>query len=155
MRRDYEINGINKINERKKIFVYLGFFVFFVILIKSVTAKQEISYKQVDAIFQEKCIICHSHTLRQNGLNLESFDSLIAGGKRGAAIIAGKSSESLLLKFVNGTMKPRMPLGDELSAEEIGVIKAWIDAGAKGPGSAPSTAAAVEPVKPEKTGLPE
>ncbi len=157
MKRDYEKYEISEIYEKRKIFVCLVYFVFFVILLKSVSAQQEISYKQVDAIFQEKCIICHSHTLRQSGLNLESFDSLIAGGKRGAPVIAGKSGESLLLKFVNGTMKPRMPLGDELSAEEIGVIKAWIDTGAKGPGSTPSTGAgaAVEPVKPEKAGLPE
>ena len=120
---------------------------------QSVAAQQEISYKQVDAIIQEKCIICHSHTLRQSGLNLESFDSLMAGGKRGAAVIAGKSGESLLLKFVNGTLKPRMPLGDELSAEEIGLIKAWIDAGAKGPGANPSTEAAGAPAG--KAALPD
>src|SRR5262245_38205472 len=135
------------------IFVCLVYSVCFVISLLSVTAQQEISYKQVAAIFQDRCIVCHSHTVRQSGLNLESFDSLMAGGKRGAAVIAGKSGESLLLKFVNGTMKPRMPLGDELSAEEIGLIKAWIDAGANGPGANPSTGAAGSPAG--KAALPE
>src|SRR5262245_33910010 len=152
MKRDYEKYEINEINERSKIFVCFVYFVYFVISLHSVTAQQEISYKQVDAIFQEKCIICHSHTLRQSGLNLESFDSLMSGGKRGAPVIPGKSGESLLLKYVNGTLKPRMPLGDEPSDEEIGVIKAWIDTGAKGPGANPSTGA-VEPGK--KAALPE
>jgi WD40 repeat protein len=124
--------------------------------------QQEISYKQVDAILQDKCVVCHGHTTRQSGLNLESFDSLMAGGKRGAPVIANKSGESLLVKYIDGTLKPRMPLGDELSAEEIGVIKAWIDAGAKGPGGASVTEASkpvvgppAEPAKSDKTGLPD
>jgi WD40 repeat protein/mono/diheme cytochrome c family protein len=114
-------------------------------------AQQEANYKQVEAIFQSKCVVCHGHTTRQGGLNLESFDSLMAGGKRGAPVIAGKSGESLLVKYIDGTLKPRMPLGDELSVEEVAVIKAWIDAGAKDPGAG----SPVEPIKAEKSGLPE
>jgi WD40 repeat protein/mono/diheme cytochrome c family protein len=128
------------------------------------TSQEKVSYDRVDAIFQNKCIACHGHTTRQSGLDLASFESLMAGGKRGAPINPGKSGESLLVKFVDGTLKPRMPLGDELDAEEIGVIKAWIDAGAKAPapGGASATAASnhavgspIEPAKSDKTSLPE
>lgn len=89
--------------------------------------------KQIEPILQEKCIVCHNHTTRKGDLNLESYEALKSGGKRGAAFIPGKSAESLLVKMIEGTLKPRMPLGDELSAEEIKSIKAWIDAGAPGP----------------------
>ena len=89
------------------------------------------TFKTVDAILQEKCIACHNHTTRKADLNLESFSAMMNGGKRGVPIIAGNSSESLLYKFIEGTMKPRMPLGDQLSAAEIKTIKDWIDAGAK------------------------
>lgn len=120
----------------------------------SVAASQEaVSYSRVDAIFQSKCVACHGHTTRQSGLNLESFDSLMAGGKRGAAITPGKSGESLLVKYIDGTLNPRMPLGDELSAEEIGAIKAWIDAGAKGPGGAAAPTAEAPKTEAE-AGLP-
>jgi len=120
----------------------------------SAAASQEApSYSRVDAIFQSKCVACHGHTTRQSGLNLESFDSLMAGGKRGAAITPGKSGESLLVKYIDGTLKPRMPLGDELGAEEIGAIKAWIDAGAKGPGGAAAPTAEA-PKTEAKAGLP-
>jgi WD40 repeat protein len=132
--------------------------IFAALLTFSAAASQEkASYERVDAIFQSKCVACHGHTTRQSGLNLESFDALVAGGKRGAAVIPGNSGESLLMKFVDGTLKPRMPFGDELSAGEIGVIKAWIDAGAKGPAGAsiPAIGAAPEPAKSEKAGLPE
>ena len=105
------------------------------------SSQEAASYSRVDAIFQSKCVACHDHTTRQSGLNLEGFDGLMTGGKRGASVTPGKSGESLLMKYIDGTLKPRMPLGDELSAEEIGAIKAWIDAGAKGPGGAAAPAA--------------
>src|SRR5262249_42122418 len=125
------------------------------LLTLSVAVSQEApGYSRVGAIFQSKCVACHDHTTRQSGLSLESFDSLMAGGKRGAAITPGKSGESLLVKYIDGTLKPRMPLGDELGAEEIGAIKAWIDTAAKGPGVA--TAPTAESPKTEaQAGLPD
>lgn len=101
--------------------------------------------RQIAPIFQEKCIACHSHTIRKGELNLESYETLMSGGKRGAAIIHGKSGESLLVKMIEGSVKPQMPLGDELSAEEIKTIKAWIDAGALKSDSAKAEPAPVEP----------
>lgn len=105
----------------------------------SVTAQPQITYqKTIEPIWMEKCVACHSHTARQGGLNVESYAALMNGGKRGAAIVPGKSGESLLVKMLEGTVKPQMPLGDQLSADEIKTIKAWIDAGAPGPdGSSP------------------
>jgi WD40 repeat protein/mono/diheme cytochrome c family protein len=94
-------------------------------------AQENASYQAVDAIIQEKCIACHNHTTRKGELNLENFTALINGGKRGVPVIPGQASESLLVKYIEGTMQPRMPLGDQLSAAEIKIIKAWIDAGAK------------------------
>jgi WD40 repeat protein len=89
--------------------------------------------KQIEPILRENCAACHNHTTRKGELNLESYESLKAGGRRGTPILPGKSAESLLVKMIEGTVKPRMPLGDELSADEIKIIKAWIDAGAHGP----------------------
>jgi len=93
--------------------------------------QEQISYaRQISPLLQEKCIACHNHTDRQGGLNLESFEALMSGGKSGQVIIPGKSAESRLARMIDGTLKPRMPLGDELSQEEIRLIKAWIDRGA-------------------------
>ena len=103
--------------------------------ITTAIAQDKPSYKAVDAILQDKCIACHNHTTRKGDLNLEDFAALMNGGKRGAPVIAGKASESLLVKYIEGTMKPRMPLGDQLSAEEIKTIRDWIDAGAKSDGA--------------------
>jgi uncharacterized protein with WD repeat len=92
--------------------------------------------KRVEPIFLEKCVACHNHTVRQGGLNLESYEALMNGGKHGPSVAPGKSSESRLVKMIEGSIQPRMPLGDTLTAEEIGIIKAWIDAGAPGPSGA-------------------
>ncbi len=113
--------------------------------------------RQIAPIFQEKCVACHSHITRKGELNLESYESLMSGGKRGAAVVPGKSGESLLVKMIEGSVKPRMPIGDELSAEEIKTIKDWIDAGALKPDSAkaepttsePKATAAIPDIKPK------
>ena len=105
------------------------------VALMTTTALGQTQYQAVDAIIQDKCIVCHNHTTRKGDLNLESYATLMNGGKRGAPVVAGKSAESLLIKFLEGTQQPRMPLGDQLSAVEIKAIKDWIDAGAKGDGA--------------------
>ncbi len=95
------------------------------------TTQPDVSYQRhIAPLFADKCAACHNHTTRKGGLNLESYASMMNGGQRGAPIIAGKSSESLLVKYVEGTLKPQMPIGDKLSDAEIALIKRWIDSGA-------------------------
>jgi WD40 repeat protein len=97
-------------------------------------AQNPISYTgDIEPIFREKCSVCHNHTVRQGGLNLESYSSLMNGGQSGVVIVPGQSAESRLVKMIEGIIKPRMPVGDQLSAGEIKIIKDWIDAGAPGP----------------------
>jgi DNA-binding beta-propeller fold protein YncE len=97
----------------------------------ALSPQEQISYaRQITPLLQEKCIPCHNHTVRQGGLNLESFEALMSGGKSGQIVIPGKSAESRLAGMIDGRLKPRMPLGDELSQSEISLIKAWIDRGA-------------------------
>jgi WD40 repeat protein len=95
-------------------------------------AQQELlSYERhIAPLFAEKCAACHNHTTRQGGLNLESYVALRSGGNRGDAIAPGKSAESLLVKYLEGTLKPQMPFGDKLAAADITRIKRWIDDGA-------------------------
>ncbi len=134
--------------------VFILFFLLALVVSAGVSAFSQTTqsgFKSVEAIFQEKCVACHNHTTRKGELNLESYESLMAGGKRGAAVLPGKSGDSLLVKMIEGSVKPRMPLGDELSAAEIKLIKAWIDAGASGTNAA---AGPVEPTIPTRA-LPD
>ena len=81
--------------------------------------------KDVLPIFEKSCLQCHSGASAQGELHLDRLESMLAGGKSGPALVPGASDRSLLVsKLVSGAMPP----GDvNLSQEEIGAIRLWID----------------------------
>ena len=101
----------------------------------------ETSYEPIDALFQKHCLDCHSAQDAEGQLILDSYDLLMKGGESGAAVVPGKSAESILVKSVEGSFEKDgkrviMPPGSKrkkLDSDEIALLKAWIDAGAKGP----------------------
>ena len=97
-------------------------------------------YSTVEPIITKHCLDCHAAQDPEADLVMESFDTLITGGKSGKVIVPGKSAESLLVQMIEGNVeregkKRIMPPGKrkKLEPSEIAVVKAWIDAGAKGP----------------------
>lgn len=76
-------------------------------------------------IFQANCSGCHGAS---GGLNLASYDTLMAGGRRGAVIVPGDAESSRLVQYVESGRMP--PSGNRLSNEEIQTIKDWVNAGA-------------------------
>src|SRR5438874_7582754 len=61
---------------------------------------EPVSYAQEIAdILDAKCVGCHSGALSESKLNIEDVPGMLKGGKRGAAIVAGKADESLLFKL--------------------------------------------------------
>ncbi len=98
--------------------------------------KEAVTYeKDIEPIMVNKCHFCHTGTLKEGKLDMASYESLMKGGKRGAAVVPGKSADSLVVKFAGRTDKPIMPPKNEepLSPEELALIKLWIDQGAKAP----------------------
>ena len=83
-------------------------------------------------IFRDNCLACHSAQTKMGQLVMESYDGLMLGGKSGPAVTAGDAESSLLVRMIEGRSQPKMPFGGELPPQNIAVIKAWIDAGAKG-----------------------
>jgi hypothetical protein len=78
----------------------------------------------VGPLLTTKCTGCHGD-LATGGLNMLTYASLMEGGANGPVIVPGDSANSLLYKvqsagghFAN------------LTAEELEIIKQWIDAGA-------------------------
>ena len=97
-------------------------------------------YVAVDAIFTAHCLDCHGSKDPDGELVLENYQTLLKGGEAGAVILPHKSADSLLVKMVEGKFekagkKKIMPPGkrEKLTADQIAVIKAWIDAGAPAP----------------------
>jgi uncharacterized membrane protein len=88
----------------------------------------------INPVFDSNCVTCHGATKTSGGLRLDSFDSLMKGGKDGSVIIAGNPEKSLLLQRVTlpSDHKQFMPAEGRppLRPEEIKWIKAWIQQGA-------------------------
>lgn len=97
------------------------------------------SYRAVTSILQQKCLACHSSDAKMGGFVMASYQTLMKGGKHGPEIIPGNSAKSRLILMVEGDVQPRMPFGgNPLAAADIATLKAWIDAGAKGPAAGES-----------------
>ncbi len=90
---------------------------------------------QIAPIFRKYCTGCHNAGEAEGGLVLESYETLLKGGKRGAAIVAKGADRSRLVAMLTGKAEPAMPPegSEPPKAEEIALLKAWIDAGAAGP----------------------
>src|SRR2546421_4258338 len=94
--------------------------------------------KEILPIFRRNCLACHSATEAQSDLVLESPQTIVKGGSEGPAVVAGKGSESRLLKLASKQKEPFMPPEDNdvkakpLTPQELGLIKMWIGQGAKG-----------------------
>lgn len=86
-------------------------------------------------VFRKYCLGCHNAKEAEGGLVLEDHARTMQGGGEGEIVVAGKSDESKLWQVLAGKRPPQMPPKDSPApkADEIAVIAAWIDAGAKPP----------------------
>jgi uncharacterized membrane protein len=90
--------------------------------------------RHVYTVLDTKCVTCHGTTKEQGGLRLDSYESLMAGGKDGIVIAPRNPDGSLLLKKV--TLPPNdphfMPAEGRapLTPDEIVRIRAWVLQGA-------------------------
>src|SRR6267142_3371968 len=110
--------------------------------------------KEILPIFRRNCLACHSATEAQSDLVLESPQTILKGGSEGPAVVAGKSADSRLLKLASRQKEPYMPPPDNdvkakpLTPQELGLIKLWIDQGAKGEVKTASSEIAWQPLPP-------
>ncbi|HEU0008132.1 MAG TPA: PSD1 and planctomycete cytochrome C domain-containing protein, partial [Terriglobia bacterium] len=90
--------------------------------------------RQIAPILQ-RCQACHGAEQQMSGLRLDRRDDAMRGGYSGAVIQSGNSAASRLILLVAGKEEGKMmpPVGDKLTAREIGLLRAWIDQGAAWP----------------------
>ena len=113
---------------------------------------------QIRPILAARCYQCHGPDLQQNGLRLDSLAAILKGSANGSVVIPGDSEKSPLVRRILGLDRPQMPYGGPpLSADDVELIRKWIDQGARGPDSTAPLAAAkpvkhwayVKPVRPD------
>ena len=85
--------------------------------------------KEVQPLFEERCVICHGGQQPQSGLDLRTLASTLRGGRNGPVLLEGFSEKSVLVRqLVNGVMPPE-GAGERLSSEQVDMIREWIDEG--------------------------
>ena len=113
---------------------------------------------EIRPILAARCYPCHGPELQQNGLRLDSLAAILKGSANGSVVIPGDSEKSPLVRRILGLDRPQMPYGGPpLPADDVELIRKWIDQGARGPDSAAPIAAAnpvkhwayVKPVRPD------
>jgi mono/diheme cytochrome c family protein len=84
-------------------------------------------------ILEKNCWICHRGKSAPAGLDMETYASLLKGGKSGPPIHQGSAGRSLLVEKISSGAMP--PGKDKLAPEQIALIRLWIDHGASEAGS--------------------
>ena len=69
-------------------------------------------------------------------LDVRTLDGMLRGGRRGPSVVPGNAGASLLYRAVNHEGDLQMPLqADRLAADEIRILRSWIEEGANWPES--------------------
>ena len=90
--------------------------------------------RDIQPILLSRCSECHGEKLAKSGLRLDVKSAAFAGGDSGKVIVPGQSGNSSLWERISSTGDDRMPpKGNPLTADQIRLVKQWIDQGAKWP----------------------
>ena len=101
------------------------------------SSKAGVTYEaDIKPIFEKSCFKCHGKEKQKGKLRLDSREAALKGGENGKILIPGNSAESAIVIAVAraGDEDEAMPptdKGDPLTKEQVGLIRAWIDQGAK------------------------
>jgi hypothetical protein len=94
--------------------------------------------RDIQPLLKQRCGECHGENKQKGGLRFDARAGAVKNGDSGLpAIVPGKADESELLARVlsrDGTVR-MPPEGERLTADEIALLKRWIDAGAVWPDS--------------------
>ena len=105
------------------------------------STKQGMTYAtDIKPILDQSCVKCHSGDKPKARLKLDTLENALKGSKDGKVITAGDSANSFIVKSVahvtadhDSWMPPahnKANIGP-LTPDQIGLIRAWIDQGAK------------------------
>jgi mono/diheme cytochrome c family protein len=103
--------------------------------------KQGVTYAtDIKPIFDASCAKCHSGDKPKAHLKMDTLEGVLKGTKHGKIVTAGDSAKSLIVKSIahalpdqDSWMPPQHNKAGikDLTPEQIGLIRAWIDQGAK------------------------
>jgi cytochrome c5 len=99
-------------------------------------AKTDVTFeKDIKPLFEKSCVKCHGEEKQKAKLRLDTLEWTLKGMGGDDVLSKGKSAESILVHSIarldEDTAMPPEGKGDPLTKDEIGLVRAWIDQGAK------------------------
>ena len=90
--------------------------------------------RDIEPIFQANCYACHGEAQQLGQLRLDSRSVAMEKGPSGRRVVAHEPDASSIYQRVAGLGEGvRMPMGGQLTDEEIANVRAWIEQGAVWP----------------------
>ncbi len=86
--------------------------------------------KRIAPILEKRCLSCHNQELNDGGISFVDRDSLLRGGRLGAAVVPGKPDQSVMIQAVRHTGEIKMPPGPKLSPKDVALLTEWVRRGA-------------------------
>ena len=62
-------------------------------------------FPAVAKLIEDRCMDCHSADDPDGKFVMEKYEDIIKGGESGAALVAGKSGESRMVKYLRGQVE--------------------------------------------------
>ncbi len=108
-------------------------------------ANDEFFEVHIRPLLANKCYGCHTDE-HMGGLQLDTSEHALKGGKDGVVIIPGDPANSLMVKALHYTdARLKMPPGGRLKDSEIADVETWIKNGAVWPQATKAAASAAAP----------
>ena len=79
-------------------------------------------------IIESRCVSCHGGQRTEKGLDMKTFDSLMAGSENGSVVTAGNASDSKLVELIVNQKMPKR--GPKLTPPQVELITEWVNQGA-------------------------
>lgn len=91
--------------------------------------------KDIQPILSQNCYSCHGERRQKADLRWDVKEIALKGGQHGPDIVPGDSATSKMIQLVAGANPNAImpPQGERLTAQQVGLLRAWIDQGAKWP----------------------
>jgi hypothetical protein len=131
---------------------------FLPLLASAVAVRAEVDFAhQVAPVLRKHCAECHMEEAKKGGFSMNTRESLVEGSENGPVVEPGNSADSLLMEAILSNDKSdRMPpKGPRMPADQVEIIRKWIDGGLNWePGFTFGKVAYEPPLKPRNPELP-
>ena len=93
--------------------------------------------REILPFLRQSCLACHNQQDAESSLVLETAEKILQGGDSGPAVAPGNVGDSLIFQFASHRTEPIMPPADNapgaknLTPDQLGLLKLWIEQGAK------------------------